>query len=258
MLVRKLDVRRHHFLGVPLDYVSWNDAVDLATRAMGDRFRLQMGDVNVSKVIDAQSDPHFRKWLEDSDVVCADGVGVIWGCHLLGIPVADRVTGIDLMTRVIAVCEQRGFRPYFLGATETVIKDLVNQLQRRHPNLKIAGWRNGYFRPEDEPAIVAEIKASGADCLFVGISSPIKERFLNQYRDEFNIPLQMGVGGSFDVLSGHVKRAPRLMQRIGLEWLFRVAQEPRRLARRYYVSNSRFVLLLLRSILPRVRERLGF
>jgi N-acetylglucosaminyldiphosphoundecaprenol N-acetyl-beta-D-mannosaminyltransferase len=258
MLVRKLDVRRHYFLGVPLDYVAWNDAVDLATRAMGERFRLQMGDVNVSKVIDAQSDPNFRKWLEDSDVVCADGVGVIWGCHLLGIPVADRVTGIDLMTRVIAVCEQRGFRPYFLGATETVIKDLVNQLQRRHPSLKIAGWRNGYFRPEDEPAIVAEIKASGADCLFVGISSPIKERFLNQYRDELNIPLQMGVGGSFDVLSGHVKRAPRLMQRMGLEWLFRVAQEPRRLARRYYVSNSRFVLLLLRSILPRVRERLGF
>lgn len=258
MLVRELDVRRHRFLGVPLDYVSWNDAVDLATRAMGERFRLQMGDVNVSKVIDAQSDPQFRSWLEESDVVCADGVGVIWGCHLLGIPVADRVTGIDLMTRMIAVCEQRGFRPYFLGATEAVVKDLVNQLQRRHPSLKIAGWRNGYFRPEDEPAIVAEIKASGADCLFVGISSPIKERFLNQYRDELNIPLQMGVGGSFDVLSGHVKRAPRLVQRMGLEWLFRVAQEPRRLARRYYVSNSRFVFLLLRSILPRVRERLGF
>lgn len=225
---------------------------------MAERFRLQMGDVNVSKVIDAQSDPDFRRWLEESDVVCADGMGVIWGCYLLGIPVADRVTGIDLMTRMLAVCEQRGFRPYLLGASEPVIKDLVNELQRRHPSLKLAGWRNGYFRPEDEPAIVAEIKASGADCLFVGISSPIKERFLNQYRDELNIPLQMGVGGSFDVLSGHIKRAPRLMQRMGLEWLFRVAQEPRRLARRYYVSNSRFVVLLLRSILPRVRERLGF
>ena len=100
--------------------------------------------------------------------------------------------------------------------------------------------------------------ASRADCLFVVFSSLIKERFLNRYRDELDVPLQMGVGGSFDVLSGHLKRAPRFMQRLGLEWLFRVAQEPRRLARRYYVSNSRFLLLLLRSIVPRVRERLGF
>ncbi len=258
MVVRELNIHRDRFLGAPVDFVSWDRAVELATQAMAERFRLQMGDVNVSKVIDAQSDPELQRCLEESDVVCADGMGVIWGCRLLGIPVADRVTGIDLMTRMLKVCEERGFRPYFLGASEQVIKDLIIALQRQHPNLKIAGWRDGYFRPEDGPDVVAEIKASRADCLFVGISSPIKEKFLNRYRDALDVPLQMGVGGSFDVLSGHVKRAPRLIQRLGLEWLFRVLQEPRRLARRYYVSNSRFVLLLLRSMVPRVRERLGF
>ncbi|MGE3916175.1 MAG: WecB/TagA/CpsF family glycosyltransferase [Hyphomicrobiaceae bacterium] len=216
---------------------------------MRDQFRLQLGDVNVSKLVDMQSDPELRRCTEESDVVCVDGMGVLWGSRLLGVPVKERVAGIDLMSELIRVCAQEGFRPYFLGAKQSVVEDLVARLKRQYPKLAVAGYRNGYFKPEDEAEVVADIKASGADCLFVGISSPIKERFLNRYRDELSVPVQMGVGGSFDVLSGHIRRAPVLVQMIGLEWLFRLLQEPRRLARRYYVSNSIFFMLLLRTIL---------
>ena len=247
--------KRNYLLGAPVDFVGWPEVLQLADKAMKERVRTQFGDVNVSKLVDMQSDPDLRRFTDESDVVCADGMGIVWGCRLLGIPVRERVAGIDLMSEVLRICEKEGFRPYFLGATQHVVDDLVARLKVQLPRLEVAGWRNGYFEPVDEPQIVEAIKASGADCLFVGISSPIKERFLNRYRDELGVPLQMGVGGSFDVLAGHLRRAPVAMQRIGLEWLFRLVQEPRRLARRYYVSNSKYFVMLLRSMFTAVRDK---
>ena len=239
---------RIYFMGIPIDRVRWPEAIHLAAEAMRKRRRLQIGDVNVSKLIDMQHDPELLRCTEESDLVCIDGMGVLWACQLLGAPAGDRIAGIDLMSRVIEICEREGFRPYFLGASETVVSDLVKKLRKMYPELKVAGWRNGYFDPKDEATIVAEIRASSPDCLFVGISSPIKERFLNRHRDALGAPLLMGVGGSFDVFSGHIRRAPPFLQKIGLEWLFRLTQEPRRLSRRYFVSNFAFLKLLLRTI----------
>ncbi|MEZ5815883.1 MAG: WecB/TagA/CpsF family glycosyltransferase [Hyphomicrobiaceae bacterium] len=246
-------IQRNFFFAVPLDKIDLADAVELGRRAMRERRRLQIGDVNVAKLVDMQSNTDLRKCLEQSDLICADGMGVVLGCRLLGVPVGQRVAGIDLMSALIEVCAQEGFRPYFLGAKQTVVEDMVARLSKQHPSLEIAGWRNGYFTSDDEDQIVAEIRASGADCVFVGISSPIKERFLNRHRDDLGVPLQMGVGGSFDVLSGHIPRAPVAVQRMGLEWLFRLLQEPRRLARRYYVSNTRYLVLLARNLLSHHR-----
>ena len=251
----ELGLRRYRILGAPVDYIGWSDALALASRAMRDRVRVQFGDVNVSKLVDMQADAELKRCTEESDVICAGGMGVVWGGRLLGVPVKERVAGIDLMTEVIKICAKKGYRPYFLGASQCVVDDLVARLRMQYPSLQIAGWRNGYFKPADEPGIVAAIKASQADCLFVGISSPIKERFLNSHRDEMGVPLQMGVGGSFDVLSGHIRRAPVAVQRLGLEWLFRLLQEPRRLARRYYVSNSKFIVMVLRNMLTGMRDR---
>lgn len=166
-----------------------------------------------------------------------------------------RVTGVDLIAAVLGVCEREGFRPYFLGATQSGLDELVARVRREHPEMEIAGSRNGYFSPDEEAGIVADIRASGADCLFVGISSPIKERFLNRNRNELGVPLQIGVGGAFDVLSGRLRRAPKLMQQSGLEWLFRLLQEPRRLAGRYIVSNAKFASMLLRALLTGADER---
>lgn len=242
-------IQRNRFFGVPLDKIEWGEAVSLARRAMRERRRLQFGDVNVAKLVDVQADAELRKCLEQSDLVCADGMGIVLGCRLLGVPVGSRIAGIDLMSAIVELCAREGYRPYFFGAKQQVVDDLVARLKQQHPTLDVAGWRNGYFDKSEEKEIVETIKASGADCLFVGISSPIKERFLNQHRDALGVPLQMGVGGSFDVLSGHIPRAPAFMQRMGFEWLFRMVQEPRRLARRYYVANSRYLMLLARSML---------
>lgn len=206
---------------------------------------MQHGDVNVAKFIASKSDPELRRCIAESDVVCADGMGIVFACRLLAIPVPERVTGIDLMMAIIEVCAREGFRPYFLGARQDVLDKAMHEVLCRHPQLKIAGWRNGYFAPQDEAKIVAEIRATGADCVFVGISSPIKEAFLNRHRNALGAPVQLGVGGAFDVLAGHVSRAPRWMQRIGLEWLFRLIQEPRRLTARYLTTNTRFLFLVV-------------
>lgn len=245
-------LKRTEFLGVPLDCHSIAEAVDLAAAAMRNRQRLQHGDVNVAKFVSFKSDPELRRYTAESDVICVDGMGIVWGCRLLGIKVPERVTGIDYMMQILEVCAREGFRPYFLGAKQDVLEETIAEVRRRHPALELAGWRNGYFRQDDEAGIVADIKAARADCIFVGISSPMKERFLNRYRDALGVPVQLGVGGSFDVLAGRVLRAPLWIQRAGFEWLWRLAQEPRRLAWRYATTNAQYIALVAVAVLRRV------
>ena len=245
-----LDVLPHaspriNFLGIPLHAVNMPEAVALAGDAMRQRKRLQHGDVNVAKLVQMKEDADLKRYTMESDLICIDGMGIIVGCRLFGLKTRGRVTGIDLMLEAIEVCAREGFRPYFLGAKEQVLRDMVDRLQKQYPGLDVAGFRNGYFGPEDEAQIVAAINEARADCLFVGISSPIKERFLNQYREQLDVPLQMGVGGAFDVVSGNVRRAPVIMQKTGLEWLFRLLQEPRRLLSRYFVTNVSYAGILL-------------
>lgn len=249
-------VLRADFLGAPVDCCTLQQVVELATAAMKHRRRLQHGDVNVAKFIDFRSDPELYRCTAESDIVCPDGMGIVWGCQLLGLPIRERVTGIDLMMRVIEVCAQTGFKPYFLGARQAILERAIAGVQARYPGLTVAGWRNGYFRAQDEPGIVAEIRSSGADCLFVGISSPMKERFLNRYRDAVGVPLLIGVGGAFDVLGGHVPRAPAWMQRYGLEWLFRLANEPLRLGPRYVRTNTQYLAILLFALARSALKRL--
>jgi N-acetylglucosaminyldiphosphoundecaprenol N-acetyl-beta-D-mannosaminyltransferase len=236
--------QRIAFLGASLDCVVLQDAVALATEAMESRKRLQHGDFNVAKFIDSRRDCDLHRWVSESDLICADGLGIVWGCRLLGLPIAERVTGIDLMMRVLDVCAQKGFRVYFLGAKQPVLEAAIQEVRRRYLKINIAGSRNGYFEPHEEASIVEEIRASGADCLFVGITSPIKERFLNRYRDALGATLQLGVGGSFDVIAGYVPRAPIWMQKCGLEWLFRLWREPRRLGPRYLRTNTQYLVIL--------------
>jgi N-acetylglucosaminyldiphosphoundecaprenol N-acetyl-beta-D-mannosaminyltransferase len=247
---------RVNFLGILLDPYTLAEAVELATAAMRARKRLQHGDVNVAKFVSLKKDPELRGFIAESDMVCADGMGIVWGCRLMGLSVPERVAGIDLMTGVIEVCAREGFRPYFLGARPEVLEKAIAELRRRYPSIAIAGWRNGYFQPEDEAKIVADVQASGADCLFVGITSPMKERFLKRYRDALNVPVQLGVGGSFDVMAGVIRRAPHWIQKLGLEWLFRFAQEPRRLGWRYLTTNTQFAGIFAVSFTRKLMTRI--
>lgn len=241
-------ISRHAIMGTEFHSVDMAQTLALARQAMAGRKRLQHSDINVAKVVQMANDPALRSDVIDSDVICVDGMGVKWACRLLGVPVAGRVTGVDLMNQTFTLCEREGFRPFLLGARQDVLDKMIEVLGQTHPGLQIAGSRNGYFKREDEAEIVAQIAASGADCLFVGITSPIKERFLREHRDALGVPFQVGVGGAFDVAAGKVRRAPVIVQRIGMEWLFRVAQEPRRLFWRYLTTNARFASMLIGEI----------
>jgi N-acetylglucosaminyldiphosphoundecaprenol N-acetyl-beta-D-mannosaminyltransferase len=155
------------------------------------------------------------------------------------------------MHSLLDVGGERGYRFYLLGATQEVIEKAVAEISRMYPRAQIGGYRNGYFNEDDERGIAQEIKRAEPDVLFVAMTSPKKEQFMARWADHMSVPVVHGVGGSFDVLAGQVKRAPRIWQKLGLEWLFRVLQEPRRLWRRYLFTNVAFVRLLLREYLAR-------
>jgi len=203
--------------------------------------------VNVDKVVKAARDPQIRDIVNHSDLCNVDGQPVVWASRLLGHPLKERVTGVDLMQRLIAGAGKSGHRLYFLGAKPEIVEKVVAWTQEHHPEAPIAGYRNGYWKPEEEEAVVDAIAATKPDILFVAISSPKKELFLAKYKERIGAPFVMGVGGSFDVVAGLVERAPVWMQKVGLEWFFRFAQEPRRMWRRYFVEDMKFVPLVIRE-----------
>lgn len=240
---------RDVLLGCPVDVLTMAETVDLARDAMRTRTRLQHVALNVAKLVNARSDSLLAADIGGSDLIGIDGMGIVWAARLLGLPVRERVSGVDLLTELLAVCAADGFRPYFLGATQDVLLPAVRETQKKYPALRMAGFRDGYFTPDQESEVVAEIRNSGADCLFIGMPTPRKERFLAAHRDELNVPFIMGVGGSFDVLSGSIDRAPLRMQMMGLEWLYRVYQEPRRMWWRYAKTNALFAGILARAMI---------
>jgi N-acetylglucosaminyldiphosphoundecaprenol N-acetyl-beta-D-mannosaminyltransferase len=211
--------------------------------------------INVAKLVKARRDGELWRDIAGSDIIGVDGMGIVWAARALGIPVPERVAGVDLMERVLALCAEKGFRPYFLGARQEVLQGAVTASRRRWPGIEFAGYRNGYFTAAEEKQVVAAIQASGADCLFIGMSTPHKERFLYSYRDVLGVPFIMGVGGGLDVLAGHVRRAPAVMQKSGLEWLNRIYQEPGRMWWRYASTNAQFAGLVAKALLARCVSR---
>ena len=204
--------------------------------------------VNVDKLVKASRDPELRRIVNECALVNADGMPVVWASRLLGKPLKERVAGIDLFEALMRRAGEKGWRVFLLGAREEVVSAVADTYSRRYPQLAIAGWRNGYWKGEMEEAQVAEqVRASGADLLFVAISSPKKEQFLGRWQAEMRIPFAMGVGGTFDVAIGLVKRAPRWMQRAGLEWFYRFLQEPRRMFRRYFIDDMAFIWLFIKE-----------
>ena len=204
--------------------------------------------VNAGKIVAMQTDLELRKSVNESDLINADGQAVVWASKILNKPLKERVAGIDLMTNLVDLSAKKNYKIFFLGAKEEIVKKVVDNYSKQYnPNI-IAGYRNGYFKKEEEQDIAKQISESGANILFVAISSPKKENFLYQNKNLLNgVNFIMGVGGSFDVVSGLVKRAPVWMQNAGLEWFYRFAQEPKRMWKRYLVGNSKFISLVLKE-----------
>jgi N-acetylglucosaminyldiphosphoundecaprenol N-acetyl-beta-D-mannosaminyltransferase len=185
------------------------------------------------------------------DIVVADGQAVVWASRVLRAPLPERVAGIDLFMRLLAEAEPRGIPVYFLGAKKDVLDTMIGEVRSRFPALPIAGHRNGYFEDAEQEAVADAIHASGAHLLFLGMTSPKKEIFTAAYGKRTGVYVVHGVGGSFDILAKVTKRAPRVWQRLGLEWLYRLLQEPRRLARRYLTTNAAFLAMTARELIRR-------
>lgn len=207
--------------------------------------------VNVDKLVKARDDADLRRIINECALINADGMPVVWASRLLGKPLKERVAGVDLFESLMQRSAQRGWRVYLLGAREEIVAKVKAVYERRFPGLVVAGYRNGYWNNEEEPGVVEQIKAARPDILFVAISSPKKERFLGRYQAEMKIPFAMGVGGTFDVAAGKVRRAPLWMQKTGLEWFYRFLQEPRRMFRRYFIDDMAFGGMILRELLKR-------
>lgn len=242
---------RETFLGCPIDLLTMKETLEVAANAMRRRNLVVHTGMNVAKLVDMRRDPLLCADVGGSDVIGIDGMGVVWGARLLGLPIPERVPGIDLMEELLRLCAREGFRPYLLGARRDVLVRAVENLTRRFPSLQLAGYRDGYFTAADEAEVVRSIREAGADCLFIGISSPKKERFVGNYAGELGVPFVMGVGGSLDVVAGLVRRAPIWVRRAGVEWAYRVAQEPRRMWWRYLRTNCVFLGLMARELARR-------
>ena len=207
--------------------------------------------VNVDKLVKASRSPELRRIINECALINADGMPVVWAARLLGRPLKERVAGIDLFESLMARAAVRRWRVFLLGAREEVVARVRAIYEVKYPGLTIAGHRNGYWSAAEEAGVARQIADSRADLLFVAISSPKKEQFLGTYQARMRVPFAMGVGGTFDVAAGLVKRAPRWMQRAGLEWFYRFLQEPRRMFRRYFIDDMAFLWLFLKEAVRR-------
>ena len=242
---------RVHLLGSPLDVVDMEEATARCRAAIESREYLQHMSVNAAKLVAMRHDVELRESVGACGLVTADGQSVVWAARLLGVHLPERVAGIDLMQRLLVAADKHGYRVYFLGARAEVLETAIARLQDRLPGLEVAGAQNGYFADHETEAVAEAIRRARADILFVAMSSPRKEHFLGRLGPELGAPFTMGVGGSVDILAGLTKRAPAFLQKAGLEWAYRLAQEPRRLGKRYLATNFQFIGMVGKELVAR-------
>ena len=239
-------MKRIEFLGVPMDSGTMVDTVKYIETKLINEVFLQHVVVNVAKLVHMQNDVELCNSVKACDLINIDGMGVVLGARFCGHYIPERVAGVDLFHNLLKMSAKRDFPVFLLGAEQEVVEKTAKNVEALYPDLKVAGINHGYFW-NDEEAVVNKIRESGAKLLFVAITSPKKENFINKWKDKLGVDFVMGVGGTFDVVAGKVKRAPLWMQNYGLEWLYRVIQEPRRMWKRYLITNSKFSYLLIKE-----------
>ncbi len=240
-------------LGCPFDPITNDEAVELvfAWRDASERVTHHIVTVNVAILMMARDDRELADAIARADLVVVDGKPLVWTARWMKTPVPEKVSGVDLMKQLLEVGNTRSLSVYLLGTTEERLEVLCRVIRAKWPNVRVVGARNGYFKPEEHASVVRGIRDARADLLLVGMPAPFKEIWCERHRAELATPAVLGVGGAFDVLAGFVPRAPRLLQEAGLEWAWRLAMEPRKLWKRYLVTNSAFLALLGRSLAER-------
>ena len=251
--------RRVNFLGCPLDLVTSEHLLQEISENIDKRAAARVIQfVNANKIAQVKEDADMGRIMWRADYSLADGQPLLPMARLLGLRIPERIDGIGLMGKLLRLANERRYSVFLLGAKEEVVKACADKIQRDYPNIRIAGYRNGYFKLDRAGEVIAQVKAAQPDILFLGFGSPMKERFADQYAHDLGASIIQGVGGSFDVMAGLVKRAPVWVQRIGFEWLYRIIQEPRRMFWRYARTNALCLWAFLCAFLtPASRRQRG-
>ena len=222
---------RVRILGIPVDAVDFQGALSWVEWAVGQPGFKRIVAVNPEKVMAAQKDSDLKAFLEESDLLIPDGIGVVKAARLLGLARMERVAGSDLMPAICALAAGSGYRIFIYGSRPEVNEKAREILKKRFPGLSIVGWSHGYVRPEEMNGLIERINASGADILFIALGSPKQEKWMAKHGPSLSVKVAQGIGGTLDTIAGNVKRAPAIFRDLNLEWLYRLITNPRRARR---------------------------
>ena len=222
---------RVEILGVKVDAVTMAQAVERVEKLIAEKNSSMVATANAEMLLNATHDAELKKILNAAALVVPDGAGTVWAARHLGKHMPERVAGFDLVQELMKISPARGIKFFLFGAAPGIADKAKLKAEQLYPGIKIVGTRNGYFKPADEPEIISQIKNSRPDILLAALGVPKQEKWLFKYKDELKVPVSIGVGGTFDVMAGVVKRAPLWMQKARLEWLFRAMLQPSRAGR---------------------------
>ncbi len=231
--------------GLKVHNVTVGETVDLIEDFIRSGMPHHVITLDASMCVTAKEDPELFKIVSTAELVTPDSAGVLWACKKLGNPLKERVSGVDLVEKICEISARNGCRLYFFGSAPGVTDDAAEKMRLKYPGCQIVGTRSGFFKPEDETEIVAEMKSRGTQVLFVALGIPKQEKWISKFRDQIGASVLIGVGGSFDVHSGRVERAPRWVQRINMEWLHRLLKNPKKYSK--VMTLPRFVMMTYRS-----------
>lgn len=253
----RLDQLRNSFvtiLGQRISTLTMDEALEFTALLVGSGKPALICTANVDHLMRLRSDAEFRQVYGRASLVVADGMPLVWVSFLFGKKIPERLAGVDLVDRVAALSKKRGYRLFFLGGTRSVLDEAVKKLQRKYGRLQVKTYAppfSDHWSDKENKKIVRLINTFKPALLFVGVGAPKQEGWIYNHLDQLSVGVAMGVGGAFEFLAGTRKRAPVWMQLWGLEWLFRLLQEPRRLWRRYLVRDLQFPILILWDLIKK-------
>jgi len=239
---------KFHFIGFDFLNLSLKDSLKVIADIIekGDKHKTFFS-LNTDIIVRANKESEFKKIYESIDILTIDSWVVYYAVKLLGIPVKEPVSASRIIFEFLKHPINVKYKLYFLGAEEEVLKKAISNINKKYPYINIVGCHNGYFDINNCEHIIKDINCKKPDILLIGISSPLKEKFVYLYKSNLNIPLSIGVGGTIDILGGVKKLAPVFISKLGLEWFYRFIQEPKRMWKRYLVCNSVFIFLLIKE-----------
>ncbi len=215
-----------HILGTRIDTVTHNQVLESIERYIQSGTPHHVVTGNTLMLLEAEKDPTLRQILESAAIVVPESSGILWACRTMGVPLEDFLPGIDLMLSICRVAQQRGYPAFLVGSAPGVAERAKSELLQRYPGIRIVGTHHGYFKENDLPHLLSKIKLAKPSLLFVGLGMPAQEKWIARFLQTLQVPVVMGVGGSLDVISGKLSRAPSLLRKAGMEWLYRLVQEP--------------------------------